>query len=78
VYFATIRCLEGRPDLVASTISSKFLPTLAVRNAVGCCLLGAPLPGLPYISDTAPACYLVCHTTHICFIFITRNNKLIK
>lgn len=34
VYFAVIRCLEGHPELIMTTLQSKFLPTLAANYMI--------------------------------------------
>jgi protein Mpv17 len=34
VYFGVIRCLEGHPELVMTTLQSKFLPTLAANYMI--------------------------------------------
>eukprot|EP00882_Tetradesmus_deserticola_P000502 GHRQ01000553.1.p1 GENE.GHRQ01000553.1~~GHRQ01000553.1.p1 ORF type:complete len:278 (+),score=97.59 GHRQ01000553.1:246-1079(+) len=34
IYFAVIRCIEGHPELVMTTLQSKFLPTLAANYMI--------------------------------------------
>lgn len=64
VYFAVIRSLEGHPELIAPTLSSKFVPTLAANYAIW------PLAHLVNFRFV-PADYRILYNNVVCVAWLT-------